>query len=254
MSNELYHILGAAYLCGCQKQLGNGVIIVIKDQNQGKTDTMNIFKRNHKEITKIFPGTLAAMYEQLKNNSMSKIFYVDDKSRWDKGLFSIALKYLKGVSDGEIAPVKMTMYQVHQMEEPMKTSAWVCIVVNKEQYDEIFKVLISTGIYHRAIILKSKHNPEEVLKITDFYKKNDLSKDKLPDLKLHKEWITSKGIRTLSDKEEKMLDDLEQNYRGNVRKIARIMSEDGFKTCFPLLQSRQIGYFSEEIEFEEVKK
>lgn len=249
MTNEIYHILGAS-IRAAKMGIGTGVIIVLKRQHKGKTHTVKMLSRDHNpSVLRIPPGTEAAIYEFLAS-TQAHIYYIDDKDKWDRDSFSVGLRYIKNLSDGEKTPLKMTHYTKEQVKDPQPSSAWSWLLLNKPQYDSSMQIITETGIGARAIILRSNHTEAEYNKIQDFYENNGLSGSKLPTLKIHENWyIPTPRIVTSQEKIQIKL--FPEDMRDNIMCICKVMSEVGFAAVLPCLQYSSSGkYFDEYIEFE----
>lgn len=254
MSNETYHVLGASVRAS-ELKIGNGVIFVIRNQKRGKTHTLKAIKKNNPAITRMVPGTETAIYEQLKATEASLVYYMDDRDRWSRDAFTGGLRYGKGLSDGDKAPLQSTHYTAEAAQEPEQTHAWFWVFLNKEQYDAISPVVVSTGLKARAIFLKSKHSIHEQKQIKTTYKRNKWNNHNIPKFKVYEDWYNKKEnpIRELTTQEQYLIDttfaiDLQME----IEKIACVMSEKGFASVLSLLQISCAGeYYEETIEFEE---
>ena len=254
MTNETYHILGAS-IRAAKMGIGNGVIILLRKQHKGKTHTVKILQRDNKPYVQRIPaGTESAIYQFLTNTNPS-VYYIDDKDKWDRLIYTIGLRYLKGLSDGEKAPLKMTYYTKEQVTDPIPTMAWSWILFNKTQFDSCNPILVETGLYARAIILRTNHNEKEYLRIQEYYEDNGYNETNLPALKIHDDWYSSVPRKITPDEKAMIRRSIPEDMQSNVFKICKVMSEDGFYAIFDCLQISASGnYFNEEIEFTKPNK
>jgi hypothetical protein len=254
MSNETYHVLGAS-IRAAELKLGNGVIIVIRNQKRGKTHTLKAIKRNNPGVTRIVPGTETAIYEQLKATEAALIYYMDDRDRWSRDAFMGGLRYGKGISDGDKAPLQSTHYTAEAAQEPEQTHAWFWVFLNKEQYDAISPTILSTGLKARSIFLKSKHTAAEQKRIKTAYKRNKWNNHNIPKFKIYDDWYNPKEspIRKLTVNEESIIETtFTSDQQDEITKIAQVMSKTGFEAVLKILQVSGAGeYYEETIEFYE---
>lgn len=249
VTNETYHILGAS-IRAAKMGIGNGVIILLKKQHKGKTQTVKILQRDNKPyVQKIPAGTEAAIYQFLINTNPS-VYYIDDKDKWDRQIYTLGLRYLKGLSDGEKAPLKMTYYTKEQVTNPINSLSWSWLLFNKTQFDSCNPILIETGLYARAVIIRAAHTEKEYLRIQDYYEENGYTENNLPSLKIHDDWYSDAPRKPTKDEKDMIRKAFPEDTQSNVFKLCRAMSEDGFYEIFDCLETSASGnYFDEEIEF-----
>ncbi len=250
MSNETIKLLGAAYRAALFG-LGNGAIVWLKKQGKGKTHTIKALRKGTEHIVKIHPATPSAMLLYLTMNAHAHIFYIDDKDRWAKNIFSEGLKFAKGIGDGEIAPIKMTKFDVEQTTQPVQTKAWVIIALNLQQYDLVFTNLLSTGLYERALILRTQHTDKEIDRINDEYENRKWDKKTgTPDFYIPEDYYTSYP-RILSKEEIVFIKTLDQPKQDTVTKIMKVINQKYIPEMMPyLITATTNQYFTETIEFE----
>lgn len=248
MTNETYHVLGAS-IRAAKMGLGNGIIILLKQQKRGKTHTVKILQRdNMPYVQRMPPGTAFAMYQFLIATNPS-VYFIDDKDKWDRFIFTLGLRYLKGLSDGEKAPLKMTSYIKEQVTDPIPTHSWSWVLFNKPQFDSCNPILNEIGILARAILLRVGHTSSELKKIRSYYEDHGYNEIYHPTLKIHNDWYVNKP-RTITADERRLIEEMPEDSQSNVFKLCKVMSETGFYAVLDCLQiSRAGNYYMEEIEF-----
>lgn len=254
MTNEVYHILGAS-IRAAKVGLGNGIIILVKKQHKGKTHTVKMLRRDNPSIVqRIPPGTERAIYEFLVYGA-ADVYYIEDKDKWDRQMITIGLRFMKGLTDAEKAPLKLTYYTKEQAVEPTSTSAWSWLLLNMKQYDSIFPIIDEIGLRARAIMIRAGHTEKEYIKIQNYYETHNFNERNLPTLKIHDDWYCRNPPRKLSNDEKTIIEKFPEDTQANIIKIAKVMSEDGFYEVLECLQLSAAGqYFNEVIEFTEVSK
>jgi len=250
LTNETYHILGAS-IRAARFGIGSGVIILVKRQHKGKTHTSKIICRdNSPNVLRIPPGTETGIYEYLINTN-AYVYYIDDKSKWSREEYVTGLRYIKLLTDGEKAPLKMTHYTREQVQDPVPTKSWSWILLNKPQFDASLETLSETGVLARAIMIRSGHTAKEFAKIQDSYEKYNWDGSNLPALRIHEDWYSS-APRSPSLEEKTMIKQLPEDMQSNVLNICKVMSEEGFCLVFDCIAKSASGqYYDEEIEFNE---
>lgn len=248
MTNETYHILGAS-IRAAQMGLGNGVIILLKKQTRGKTHTVKMLQRDNKPfVQRLPPGTESAMYQFLAATNPA-VYFIDDKDKWDRFIYTLGLRYFKGLSDAEKAPLKMTFWNKETVTDPIPTKSWSWILFNKEQLDSCSSILVETGLMARAIIIRSGHTDIEFVRIGEYYEKHGYNETNFPFLKIHDDWFAS-SPRELTDADKNIINSCPEDKRRNIIKIAKAMSEKGFRNVSEcILLSAAGNYFNEIIEF-----
>jgi MoaA/NifB/PqqE/SkfB family radical SAM enzyme len=256
MTNERYKIL-CALDKAAERELGSGSLYLLSPSTRGKSDTIEIFLKNHAQAKTIRAGTNTFVYELVDRAIKNGIhtFFIDDRTRWVRNDFNDAIATIKMLGEGKHAHLRGTKFSME--EDEVSVIAIGVLSLNYLQADSVYGRLQETGFIDRALKLRVNHTDAEYQRILKEYRAHGYNNKNLPKFKLDEStFFKPFGDNSIDPQVEAWIND---NFKSAIRKtvllIAQVTTKEGFQSLIPILEkSLQDGEFKEYIEFEEPVK
>lgn len=225
------------------------ILVIVADSDQGKTDTKEIFMRECDTAYEVEPISKAALPASLGMRRISTYIF-DDTNGWIDDDIGEVFSMFKDIATKHI--IRSQRETKFSKESARIAIAQCIILVNGEQYQEIYQKIKKSGLLKRAIIAFTMQSNETTDYCTDFYENHGCDSANLP-------YFTDLNI--VARKAEDLKDQfvwIKKNFSGfkgtTIKSYAKLLSNEDFNNLKPVLLSTHRHPIVEEIKFKEEKE
>lgn len=228
------------------KNLHSLALLLVSPSAQGKTDTLEIFVKDHDGVWAPPATSVSRITEQFEERRNITMIAIDEPYDWLSADYLSVAMMCKHVLTGKIKPPRSTLFTT-ATTMTKSTETAVVFFCNRNQYDKVRRSLAGCGLLERTLTILTQHTSFDTMDyIEHAYKEHSTN-----GLHFTEEYRFC--TRDITETEQKFINKNFSDYRRkSVMWIARITPEEIFEELKPYLMSGYTNtYIEEQIKFEE---
>jgi len=245
ISNIRFNLMRTA-LALADKNLHSLALLLVSPSAQGKTDTLEIFAKDHDGVWAPPATSVSRLTEQFEERRNITMIAIDEPYDWQSMDYQAAAMMCKHVLTGKIKPPRSTLFTTATIMAKATETA-VVFFCNRKQYDKVRRALAGCGLLERSLTILTQHTSFDTMDyIERAYKEQ--STNSLHFMEEY-QFVT----RDITESEQRFIDKNFSDYqRRSVMWIARVTPVEIFEQLKPYLMSGlTYTYVEEQIKFEE---